>query len=117
MQQEITCKRCGKPIQRIAGHRPRIYCKDASCRQLASKMSQRAKRRQSLREQWHMFPLVAQNHLETLAERYGDDAAQLALETLKVCFAGDTSYTVLSLYRLLKKQKEASTTPIVNTPC
>jgi len=108
MQQETTCKRCGKPIERVQGHKPRVYCRGRSCRQLASRATQRAKRRQPLREQWQIFPLVVQNHLETLADQYGDHVAQLALETLKVCFAGETSYTVISIYRTLKKLKQPS---------
>jgi len=105
MQQEIRCKRCGKPIQRVVGHKPRIYCKDASCRQLASRTNQRAKRRQSLHEQWSILPLDAQRYLETLELCYNDDAAQIAFHAIKACFQEGNYQTLLTLYRLWSREE------------
>ncbi len=105
MQQETMCKRCGNPIERLQGRKPRVYCRRSSCRQLASRATQRAKRRQLLREQWKMLPIRAQEQLETLASRYGDHAAEVALDTVRRCFSDGNYHTFISLYRMWNQEE------------
>ncbi len=100
MQQEPVCRRCGKPIQQVPGHKLRMYCKDGSCKQLASRRRQRDKQLQPLREQWSMLPQATQGYLETLADRYDEQAAHLAFDALKACFSQGSYSQLLSFHRL-----------------
>ena len=105
MLEGTACKWCGRPLQRASGHRPRMYCKDAPCKQLASRTGQRVKRLQPLREQWSMLPQSTQAYLELVAIRYGNHAAKIAFDTLKSCFVEGNYHTVLTLYRLWTQEK------------
>lgn len=85
VQTEVTCQVCGKPIRRVPGRRPRVYCKP-SCRQKALRERKR----------------------EQMAEHREADAAALSR-------VADLQARINGLERLLDHLRDLETTWVSDT--
>lgn len=104
MASSPRCLCCQQPIERIPGHRPRQYCGDI-CRKRASRARGTAKQQASLHHLWSVFPKAASELLETLQQRYGDEAAYLATDVVMACCSPpQQAFRVALALRFLKPQ-------------
>ncbi len=80
---EHLCKQCQRPIQVRPGCRPRVYCKNA-CKQLAYRFNREETKRNRIRQQWRTSSSASQERLEKLLRLYGEEAAQLAMDAIRL---------------------------------